>query len=117
MVRSNTHGLVAEIGASDRARPSNAGGDMSPSVAVPPRRGYSGGEGGEGSCSCGVDEILLIELSATAAVNSPTVLADTGGAGGSIKVKQTLNPTPTTDPSEDQLSAEASMPSGPFVPE
>ena len=50
---------------------------MSPSVAVPPRRGYSGGEGGEGSCGCGVDEILLIELSATAAVNLPTVLADT----------------------------------------
>ena len=40
-----------------------------------------------------------------------------GGGGEDGEVKQTLKPPPTTEPSDDQLSAEASTPSGPSVPE
>ena len=39
------------------------------------------------------------------------------GGGGDGEVKQTLKPPLTTEPSDDQLSAEASTPSGPSVPE
>ena len=40
-----------------------------------------------------------------------------GGGEGDGEVKQTLKPPSTNEPSEDQLSAEASTPSGPSVPE
>ena len=40
-----------------------------------------------------------------------------GGGGGDGEVKQTLKPPPWVLPSDDQLSAEASTPSGPSVPE
>lgn len=39
-----------------------------------------------------------------------------GGEGDRL-VKQTLNPPLVTEPSDDQLSTEASTPSGPSVPE
>ena len=40
-----------------------------------------------------------------------------GGGEGDRKVKQTLKPPLTFEPSETQLSAEASTPSGPSLPE
>ena len=40
-----------------------------------------------------------------------------GGGEGDRKVKQTLKPLSWVLPSDDQLSAEASTPSGPIVPE
>eukprot|EP00964_Phaeocystis_antarctica_P067338 scaffold40765_cov65-Phaeocystis_antarctica.AAC.1 len=40
-----------------------------------------------------------------------------GGGDGDREVKQTLKPRPTESSSDDQLSAEASTPSGPSVPE
>ena len=55
--------------------------------------GGEGGEGGEGGANGGE------------------------GGEGDLEVKQTLKPPLTTVPSDDQLSAEASTPSGPFVPE
>ena len=56
--------------------------------------GGGGGEGGKGGQSGGE-----------------------GGGDGDGEVKQTLKPPPATELSDDQLSAEASTPSGPSVPE
>eukprot|EP00964_Phaeocystis_antarctica_P067340 scaffold40766_cov56-Phaeocystis_antarctica.AAC.1 len=64
-------------------------------VAVASRGGCNGGEGGGGGDEGGAS----------------------GGGEGDRKVKQTLKPRPTEASSDDQLSAEASTPSGPSVPE
>jgi hypothetical protein len=61
------------------------------------RDGGEGGEGGEnGGGSGGAGE---------------------GGGEGDGEEKQTLKPFFTTEPSDDQLRANASTPLGPFVPE
>eukprot|EP00964_Phaeocystis_antarctica_P012444 scaffold6857_cov52-Phaeocystis_antarctica.AAC.1 len=66
-------------------------------VAAASRGGCSGGEGGGGGDEGGG--------------------GGSGGGEGDRKVKQTLKPRPTEPPSDDQLSAEASTPSGPSWPE
>ena len=75
----------------------------SPELMTYREPGCSGGEGGEGGGEGGGG-------------------CDGGGEGGEggeggDGVKQTLNPPLTTEPSDDQLSPEASTPSGPAVPE
>ena len=67
-------------------------------VKVP--SGSAGGEGGDGGAKGGEG-------------------GEGGGGGGegNLEVKQTLKPPLTAIPSDDQLSAEASTPSGPSVPE
>ena len=76
-------------------------------VAVPSRGGCSGGEGGEVGGEGGEG-------------GEGSEGGSGGGGGGSEgdrKVKQTLKPRLTEPPSDDQLSAEASTPSGPSQPE
>ena len=69
-------------------------------VAVASRGGCSGGEGGGAGGEGGEG-------------------GEGGGEGGEGdgEVKQTLKPRLTAEPIDSQLSAEASTPSGPFVPE
>ena len=55
-------------------------------------------------------------------MQSPTVVAILGGAGGEDggeggESRQILKPLPLTEASVDQLSDEASTPPGPFEPE
>ena len=58
--------------------------------------GKGGGEGGDGGDGGGAGD---------------------GGGEGDGEEKQTLKPFFTTEPSDDQLRADASTPSGPSVPE
>ena len=89
VVRSNTHWpvAVASRGGCSGGEGGEVGGE-----------GGEGGQGGSGGGLCGEGSE-----------------GGSGGGEGDRKVKQTLNPSPTEESSDDQLSAEASTPSGPSL--
>ena len=82
-------------------------------VAVPSRGGCSGGEGGDRGGGGGEGG----EGGEGGGEGGEGGEGGGGGGGGDGEVKQTLKPPPWVLPSDSQLSAEASTPSGPSVPE